>query len=138
MGGEVADELAEVDPPVRRVIEDEPRPVEELFDARELHLEAALPDLQLTDPAGVLLALLMLQPEEDVVAGCLANDGRAGISSRLAPRVELGDPARHLAECRPLGGSHHDRVPGRERAETAVQCRGEQFRRIQREVGEQK
>src|SRR5437868_435404 len=59
--GELAHELPEVDAALRREIEDQLRAVERLLDARELHAEPALADLEERDPVRLLLAVLVLQ-----------------------------------------------------------------------------
>ena len=67
LGGQLAHELAEIDAAVGREVEHEPRAVERLLDARQLHAEAALADLQQRDAVRLALALLLLQPRDDVV-----------------------------------------------------------------------
>ena len=74
MRRQIAHQLAEVDAAFGRVIEDQPRAVEQLLDARQLHREAALADLQQADALRLLLALLVLQPRDDVLARRAAHD----------------------------------------------------------------
>src|SRR5262249_32649584 len=53
---QIPDQLAEIDPALGGVIEDEPRAVEHLFHPRQLHRQAALADLHQADALGFLLA----------------------------------------------------------------------------------
>src|SRR5258708_6634865 len=64
---QLAHELAEVDAAIRREIENQLRPVERLLDARELHPQPALADLQHRDAAPLLLPLLILPPPADLL-----------------------------------------------------------------------
>src|SRR6185295_103676 len=63
--------------------------VEGLFNARQLHAEAAIADLQQRDPIRLLLAVLVLQPRDDVLARREADHLLRGIGRRTAFRVEL-------------------------------------------------
>src|SRR4051812_38108688 len=67
VAGEVAHQLAEIDARLRGVIEDQPRAVERVLDARQLHRQSALADFQLRDALRLLLALLLLQALDDVL-----------------------------------------------------------------------
>src|SRR4030095_1754419 len=65
---EVADELAKVHASFGGVIEDHPRAVEELLHTGELHRQPALADLHQADPMRLSFALLVLQPEQNVLS----------------------------------------------------------------------
>src|SRR5262249_46895408 len=97
-GGELADQLAEIDAAVGGEIENQLRAVERLLHARELHAEAALPNFQQRDPVRFLLAMLVLHPRDDVVARGDADHSRRLIAGGRPPGLELRDVAHHRAE----------------------------------------
>ena len=72
--GQFLDQLAEIDAAVSREIEHELRPVERLFDARQLHAEPALVHLQRGDALRLALAVLLFQPRDDVLVCRHADD----------------------------------------------------------------
>src|SRR5262252_1283076 len=97
-GGKLAHELAEIDAAVGGEVENQLRAVERLLDARELHAEAALANLQQRDPVRLLLAMLVLHPRDDVVSRGDAYDPRWLIAGRCPFRLELRDVAHDRAE----------------------------------------
>src|SRR6476646_9646227 len=97
---QLADQFAEIDAPVGGEIEDQLRAVERLFDAGELHAEAALANLEQRDPVRLLLAMLVLHPRDDVVAGGDADDPRRLIAARRPLRFELRNRPDHRAKRR--------------------------------------
>ena len=104
--GEVAHQLPEIDPAFSRVIEDQPRAVEQLFDAGQLHRQAALLDLQKADPLRFLLALVVLEPGNDVGMG-RAPDDLCRVIGRRPPRRQRGNRTLDGAECRTGGCLDH-------------------------------
>ncbi len=66
LGRELADQLAKIDAPFGGEIKNQPRPVEQLLDARQLHLEPALANLEQRDAMRFLLALLPLEAHRHV------------------------------------------------------------------------
>ena len=114
---ELAHELAEIDAAFGREIEDQPRTVERLLDARELHAEAALADLQRRDPVRVTLALLVLQPHDDVVVRGEADHARRRFAGRAA--AARRSAARRGRRCRRRGRRRSARRPARRDAGAA-------------------
>src|SRR5690606_36436612 len=71
---ELAHQLAEIDACFGGEIEDEARSVERLLDARELHREPPLADLQQGNAVRLTLAMLLLHPRDDVFVRRHADD----------------------------------------------------------------
>ena len=109
---ELAHELAEVDAAVGGEVEDQLRAVERLLDPRELHAEPALADLQQRDAIRLLLAVLVLEARDDVVAGGEADDPLRRIGRRPPLRLELRNPAHDGAEAVPPSVWTTTRSPG--------------------------
>src|SRR5204862_3654281 len=105
----------EIDAAIRREVEDEPRAVERLFDAGELHPEAALADLEQRDAKRFLFAPLMLEARNDVVARGEANDALRRVPGRAALIVELWQPAHDRPERLTAVGVHDDAIAGARR-----------------------
>ncbi len=72
--GQLADQFAEINPRVGREVEHQPRSVEGLLDAGELHGQAAFPDFERRHPEGFALSLLVPGPGDDVVVSGEADD----------------------------------------------------------------
>ena len=89
-------------------VEDQPRTVERLLDARQLHRQAALADLQRRDAEGFALALLMPRAGDDVVVRGQPDDAMGGVAGRTPAFEKLGYAAHDGANCRPAVGLHHD------------------------------
>src|SRR5262245_2941074 len=102
--------VAEVDPSVRGEIEQEPRSVERVLDARELHREAALADFQQRDAVRFLFAPLLLQPRDDVVAAGQSDDAMWRVRRGPTLLVELRDAAHDRADCRAGVGLHDNAI----------------------------
>jgi DNA-binding NarL/FixJ family response regulator len=124
--GEIADQLPEVHAALGRVVEDQPRPVEELFDARQLHLQPSLADLQQADPVRVLLPLLVLEPRDHVVLRRAAHEPGRGIGRGHPLCRHRRHPAR-LRRIKPQDSRRH-------------QCRhgdrdGRELRRLPEDLG---
>ena len=123
--GEIADQLAEIDARFGRVVEDEARAVEEVLDLRQLHRQAALADLELRDALRVLLALLLLQPLDDVVARRAPDDDlrrvgrRAGAAPATCGGVRVTVPTR-----RPVGAVPRRLVARRQPVDHAGRAAG--------------
>src|SRR5687768_17645616 len=81
---EFAHELTKIHASFGGEIKDEPRSVEQLLDARQLHLEPAFPDLQERDTVRFLLALLPLEAHGDIFCCRLADDAVRRVCGRLA------------------------------------------------------
>ena len=81
---QLADEVAEVDAAFRREVEDQPRAVERLLDARELHPSPRSRIFSSRDAGRLLLAVLVLQPRDDVLVRGEADDavGRVRCGTR--------------------------------------------------------
>src|SRR5436190_5937307 len=109
---EVADQLAEIDPRLGGVVEDQPRAVEHVLDLRQLHRQAALADLELRDALGLLLALRLLQPLHHVVLARAPDDHLRRIGGRLAPLGQLRRHARDRADGKAVGGIDDHLVAG--------------------------
>ena len=106
MRGEIAHQLAEIDPAFSRVVEDQPRAVEQLLDAGQLHRQAALLDLQKADALRFMLALLVLEPRNDVLLRRAPDDLRR-VVGRRPPRRQRGNRTLDGAECRTGGCLDH-------------------------------
>src|SRR5262249_50000016 len=144
--GELAHEFPEIDAAVGREIEDQLRAVEGLFDARELHPEAALADLQQRYPVRLLLAALVLQTRDDVVARREAHDALRRVGRRTPLRLELRNVLHDRADGGTAVGVHDDTIAGawdgpaprllaeqkRVRAPHGVQLHGDERRLIRR------
>jgi hypothetical protein len=91
MRREIANQLAKVDASFGGVIENEPGAIEQLFHPRQLHGEAALPNLHQTDALRFLLALLMFEPGDDILARRPAHDLQLGTFGRAFPRRKFMD-----------------------------------------------
>jgi hypothetical protein len=72
--GELTHELPEIDAPVSREVENQPRAVKLLFGFRQLHFQVALADFQQRNTVCLLLPLLLLQPGQDILLGGPAKD----------------------------------------------------------------
>ena len=127
--GKIAHQFPEVHAPFRRVVEDEPRAVEQLLDARQLHLKPAFADLQQTDPGSLLLALLVPKAREHVFPGSAADDVLAGVRRGRFARGGLGDGARDRRNGRSLRGLNDHAIAGRGHVRRRV---------IHRQIGQQK
>src|SRR3954471_14644349 len=99
-GRQLADQFAEIDAAVGGEVENQLRAIERLFDARELHAEAALANLQERDPVRFLLAKLVLHARDDVLARRDAHHPRRLVAGRRALRLELWNGADDRAERR--------------------------------------
>jgi hypothetical protein len=95
MRRQIPDQLPEVDSALGRVVENQPRSVEELLHFRQLHPQTTLADLQQTDAVRFLLPLLMLQASHDVATGGFANDRGVCVGCGTPARFELRNAAGH-------------------------------------------
>src|SRR4029078_11413733 len=89
--GQLAHQLTEIDARVRGEVEDEPRPVEDLLHAGQLHSQPALPDLEQRHAVRLTLALLLLQAGGEVLASGQPDDPLAGIGGRTPLFLERTD-----------------------------------------------
>ena len=109
---QLAHELAEVHAAVGGEVEDQLRPVERLLDPRQLHAEAALADLQERDAIRLLLAVLMLEARDHIVAGGQAHDPVRRIGRRPPLRLELRNRAHDGPDRRAAVGLDDHAVAG--------------------------
>ncbi len=101
--------------PLGRVVEDEPRTVEDLLHPRQLHREAPLADLHQADALRVLLALLVLQACDDVVACRLPYDAIGRLGGRTLADSQIRDRAHDGSDRRPFDGIDHNGLAGSQR-----------------------
>ena len=114
LGGQLAHEVPEIDAPLGREVEHQPRAVVELLDARELHREAALADLE-EARCGTPRA------PSPAAAGGRRSRPRRRRAARARRRPDAGRPVRRTPalkpstrpNARPVSVSTTTGVPGR-------------------------